>query len=132
MSEDERKCKSPSRRSFLKRTGGAAIIAGMAAGGVTLSQEAQAARGAMPKKWDETYDVVVVGSGFAGLSAAIEAKNAGASVTVIEKMPVHGGNSIINGGAFSAADTKMQAEAGGDYIDVNAGTFVGQEAEHLK
>ena len=31
----------------------------------------------MPAKWDETYDVVVIGSGFAGLAAAIEAKAAG-------------------------------------------------------
>lgn len=112
MSEDEKKCKNESRRSFLKKTGGVAILAGMAAGGVTLPRQALAAHGAMPKKWDETYDVVVIGSGFAGLAAAIEAKNAGASVTVIEKMPVHGGNSIINGGAFSAAGTKMQEEAG--------------------
>ena len=64
------------------------------------------------KKWDETYDVVVIGSGFAGLSAAIEAKNAGSTVIVLEKMPVHGGNSIINGGDFCAAGTKMQKEAG--------------------
>ncbi|MDD5169188.1 MAG: flavocytochrome c, partial [Syntrophales bacterium] len=35
-----------------------------------------------------------------------------AEVLVIEKMPVHGGNSIINGGDFSAAGTKMQKEAG--------------------
>lgn len=27
-------------------------------------------------KWDETVDIIVVGSGFAGLAAAIEAKNA--------------------------------------------------------
>ena len=56
----------------------------------------------MPRKWDETFDVVVIVSGFAGLAAAIEAKNAGASTVVIEKMMVHGGNSIINGGDFCA------------------------------
>lgn len=112
MSEDESKCKSPSRRSFLKKTGGAAILAGMAAGGASLPQAALAARDVMPKRWDETYDVIIIGSGFAGLAAAIEAKNAGANVTVIEKMPVHGGNSIINGGDFSAAGTKMQKENG--------------------
>ena len=36
--------------------------------------------------WDEQYDVVVVGSGFAGLAAAISAHDAGAHVLVIEKM----------------------------------------------
>jgi len=34
--------------------------------------------------------------------------------------------------AFIQNEAKAQAEAGGDYIDVNAGTFIGQEAEHLK
>ena len=55
-------------------------------------------------KWDETVDIIVVGSGFAGLAAAIEAKNAGANVIVLEKMAVFGGNSAINGGyGLSAA-----------------------------
>lgn len=34
--------------------------------------------------------------------------------------------------AFVESEAKAQAEAGADYIDVNAGTFVGEEAEHLK
>ncbi len=33
---------------------------------------------------------------------------------------------------FIQNEAKAQDAAGGDYIDVNAGTFVGQEAEHLK
>jgi len=33
---------------------------------------------------------------------------------------------------FIQNEAKMQTDAGGDYIDVNAGTFVGKEAEHLK
>ena len=32
-----------------------------------------------PQHWDETYDVVIVGSGFAGLSAAYEAVKQGAT-----------------------------------------------------
>jgi succinate dehydrogenase/fumarate reductase flavoprotein subunit len=38
-----------------------------------------------PSHWDEATDVLVIGSGFAGLAAAIEAKNAGSSVVIIEK-----------------------------------------------
>lgn len=34
--------------------------------------------------------------------------------------------------AFIQNEAKIQAEAGGDYIDVNAGTFLRQEADHLK
>lgn len=102
-----------SRRDFIRSVGGAAAVAGLAVGGVTAAGEASAAvSGAMPKKWDETADVVIIGSGFAGLAAAIEARNAGANVVVIEKMPVPGGNSIINGGDFSAAGTKMQLAEG--------------------
>lgn len=115
MSEDTKKIKNPSRRDFLKSTGSVAAIAGIALGGMGItSKNASAACQPMPNKWDETYDVVIIGSGFAGLAAAIEAKKAGATVTVLEKMPVHGGNSIINGGDFCAAGTKMQKEAGID------------------
>jgi flavocytochrome c len=114
MKKDDTTEKTLSRRSFLKTAGGAAAVAGMTVSGIPLiSGQAEAAGDTLPKKWDETYDVVVIGSGFAGLAAAIEAKNAGAKdVVVLEKMPVHGGNSIINGGDFSAPGTKMQ-EANG-------------------
>ena len=33
---------------------------------------------------------------------------------------------------FIQNEARNQAEAGGDYIDVNAGTFVGEEADHMK
>ena len=36
----------------------------------------------LPEKWDETYDVVVVGAGFAGMAAAYSAGEAGAVVAV--------------------------------------------------
>lgn len=45
---------------------------------------------------DATYDVVIVGAGGAGLSAAVEANAAGASVIVIEKMPYAGGNTLLS------------------------------------
>ena len=66
----------------------------------------------MPAKWDETYDVVVIGSGFAGLAAAIEAKAAGSTVAVLEKMPTYGGNSIINGGILSVPGNAPQKALG--------------------
>lgn len=112
MKDDTNAKKGLTRRNFLKSAGGAAAVAGLAAGGVALGASESSAAGVVPKKWDETYDVVVIGSGFAGLAAAIEAKNAGASAVVIEKMMVHGGNSIINGGDFCAPGTKLQKEAG--------------------
>ena len=67
---------------------------------------------ALPEKWDEVIDVVVVGSGFAGLSAAIESHDAGCSVMVIEKMDKPGGNSWINGGQVAAAGSALQKKQG--------------------
>ena len=55
------------------------------------------------QKWQEKTDVIVVGSGAAGLSAAIEAKEAGVSVAVFEKMKITGGNTRISDGSLSAA-----------------------------
>ena len=49
-------------------------------------------------RWHATADVVVVGYGYAGAVAAIEAHDAGADVLLIEKMPDPGGISITSGG----------------------------------
>ena len=57
-------------------------------------------------------DVIVVGSGFAGLTAAYVAKKAGANVIVLEKMRTYGGNSIINGGIMGVPGTEIQKEKG--------------------
>ena len=48
--------------------------------------------------WDEQADVVVVGYGYAGAIAALEAHKAGADILLIEKMPDPGGISITSGG----------------------------------
>lgn len=63
---------------------------------------------------DASVDVIIVGSGYAGLSAAIEAHLAGASVLVIEKMAGCGGNSVISDGGIVAAGTRFQQAAGID------------------
>ncbi len=62
--------------------------------------------------WSEIFDVVVIGSGFAGLAAAIEARESGASVVVLEKMMAPGGNSVISDGGIAAAGTVLQQKAG--------------------
>ncbi|WP_319203273.1 flavocytochrome c [uncultured Ilyobacter sp.] len=64
------------------------------------------------ERWDETIDVIVVGSGFAGLTAAIEAHNSGASTLVLEKMNAAGGNSIISDGGIAAPGTELQKKYG--------------------
>ena len=59
--------------------------------------------------WDREYDVIVVGSGFAGVAAAIEARRAGArDVLVLEKMEALGGNSAVS----AVPCNHLQAEQG--------------------
>ena len=60
----------------------------------------------------ETHDVVVIGAGGAGLTAAIEAKAAGADVIVLEKMPAAGGNTLISGAEYAASNNWLQKEMG--------------------
>jgi flavocytochrome c len=57
----------------------------------------------------ECCDIIIIGSGFAGLAAAIEAAEAGASVQILEKMMAPGGNSIISDGGIAAPGTDYQA-----------------------
>lgn len=58
----------------------------------------------LPKK----VDVIVIGSGAAGMSAAIAAKDKGARIVVLEKMPIIGGNTLISSGVVNAPDEKNQ------------------------
>lgn len=58
------------------------------------------------------YDVVVVGSGGAGLTAAIQASESGASVLIVEKMPIPGGNTLKASVGMNAAETRYQALKG--------------------
>lgn len=59
-----------------------------------------------------TADVIVIGAGGAGLTAAITAADNGASVIVLEKMPIQGGNTLISGGEYAAPGNWIQTEEG--------------------
>ena len=93
------------RRAFLRGSGAVAFTALTA--GVAQAQPCRP-----EPKWDRTVDVLVVGSGFSGLSAAIEARTNGADVLCIEKMAIVGGNSVLSAGGFAAPGNDLQVAAG--------------------
>lgn len=65
------------------------------------------------KTEEKEADVVIIGAGGAGLSAAVSAYEHGAkSVIIVEKMPFIGGNTLRAGGAYNAADPEVQKAQG--------------------
>lgn len=59
---------------------------------------------------DLSTDIVVIGGGGAGLTASIEAKEKGANVILVEKLPILGGNTKFATGGLNASGTKFQEE----------------------
>ncbi|GIO98957.1 flavocytochrome c [Paenibacillus lautus] len=60
----------------------------------------------------EKYDIIIVGAGGAGMSAALEAKDKGMNPVIFEKMPIAGGNTIKSSSGMNASETKFQQEQG--------------------
>lgn len=66
-----------------------------------------------------TADVLVIGGGGSGMSAAISAATSGASTIVLEKCAKVGGSTAMSVGSFTAANTSYQYRAGvNDSIDL--------------
>ncbi|MFB7225775.1 flavocytochrome c [Streptomyces sp. NPDC056227] len=61
---------------------------------------------------ENTFDLVVVGSGIAGQTAATSAAEAGLSVVLLEKTDQLGGSSAMSGGWFAFSDTDEQEALG--------------------
>ena len=82
--------------------------------GVTLAKADKKALKKAARELPKTsnYDVVVIGAGGAGFSAAITARNAGANVVLLEKMPAVGGNSLISGAEMNVAKNWVQPKLG--------------------
>ena len=91
--QDNQRKKRLSRRDFVKTAGvgvGAAALSGL---GVQ-----QAEGQGHPPRWDKQADIVVVGAGAAGLPAAVEAAEHGASVILIDANFDIGGHAMVSGG----------------------------------
>ncbi|MFZ0846472.1 MAG: FAD-dependent oxidoreductase [Pseudolabrys sp.] len=105
---DSVKKRSLNRRDLVKAvSAGAGIIA---FGGLDASgAEAEP----VPARWDYEADVVVIGTGAMGLPAAIIAKEAGASVIMVEAENHIGGHAIVSGGTVVlGGGTKAQKKYG--------------------
>lgn len=60
----------------------------------------------------DTYDVVVIGSGASGLTAALTAASNGRRVLVLEKARCYGGTSLVSGGSIWAPANRYAEKAG--------------------
>ncbi len=100
------------RRNLIKGAGlaGLATAAGMLAGSVAHAEESASAD---ERDWTYEADLVIVGSGSAAYCAAIEAAEAGASVLVLEKSGIIGGDSKLCGGAMMGTGFEGQVELSG-------------------
>ena len=81
------------------------------------------------KQWHVDVDVVVIGSGAAGLTAALAAHAARARVAVVEKADRVGGTSAVSGGVVWIPNNRHMAKVGiADSVD-EALTYVGRLAD---
>lgn len=97
-----------SRRALLQ----AMTLAGTAGFAGLVSAKTPEANTTTPKHWDVTTEVLVAGSGIAGMSAAVTAIDLGAKVLVLEKGKNYGGCAIINGGIIALrGGTRFQRES---------------------
>lgn len=97
--------KQISRRDLLKLS-----MAGAGALALGAANAQASAVDAKDVKFDEEWDVIIIGSGFAGLAAGLKAAQKGSKVLILEKMGRIGGNSVINGGGMAVANNPVQAK----------------------
>jgi 3-oxosteroid 1-dehydrogenase len=70
-------------------------------------------------EFDVTVDVLVVGSGGGGMTAALAAKAAGLDTLLVEKAPRFGGSTALSGGGIWVPGATVQREAG-HHADLDA------------
>ena len=102
------------RRQVL--AGAAAIGTGVAVGSTGLGLAAQAA--------PQTFDVVVVGAGAAGMTAALTAGQARPALVVVEKAPTFGGSAARSGAGIWIPNNEVILAAGVPDTPAKAATYL--------
>lgn len=105
------------RRAFFKLVGAAAAVAAAPAFSAcsvvsTPSAEGTGVLGQPAVSFSASVDVLILGSGVAGLSAAMDPAEAGLSVMVAEKLDVLGGESYESNAVMDVVGSKVQKDAG--------------------
>lgn len=98
------------RRDFLRGSVGVGL--GVATGVLGSVPAMASGANSAVQKWDRSVDIVVVGAGAAGCSAAIKAHDLGSSVLVLEKAPVAGGTAAKSVGGIWAPNNRYMQAAG--------------------
>lgn len=120
MGENTKGNAGVSRRNFVGGLAAAGLLsAGMLAGCAPKGAGDSAAGSASSSNIEKSYDLVILGSGLAGLCAAIRAQENGNSVLLVEKAPSLAGasNSIFSGGALCKPNDESE-ESIQKFIDV--------------
>ena len=127
-----------------------ALAAALAAAGLDAADFTGSGDAAAAEDRAVDTDIVIVGAGGAGMTAAIAAAEAGKNVVIVESQAMVGGNSVRATGGMNAADTPAQDEnefaesagvektletaasewAGNETITALADTVAGQWAEY--
>ncbi len=99
-------------RRFARLTGNRRLVSrrvalaiALSVGAVPLGNPAHVAQGKQ-----ESVDLLIIGAGISGLSAALEAAHGGASVLVVDMSTVGGGHAILSNGAVSIVGTPLQEQ----------------------
>lgn len=104
------------RKTCLKKAFAYACALALSCAALSACQNNQPATspGAQDKAADMklNYDVVVVGAGGAGMTAALTAQAEGASVAIIDKVGAIGGNTLFSSSGMNASETKFEKEQG--------------------
>jgi len=74
--------------------------------------------------WDHETDLVVVGSGGGGMTAALTAKLEGLDSLILEKTEYYGGSTAVSGGGIWIPNNHLMAEAGIDDSTDNVRTYM--------